>query len=54
MRFVHKQGTQFRAKDSRVELMVLSVAHIFAFGLKSDVLPPDTVAVAAIVAPFVH
>ena len=51
---MHKQGTQLRAKDSRMELVVLPVAHIFAFGLKSDVLPPDTVTVAAIVAPFVH
>lgn len=53
MRFVHKQGTHLRAKDSRVELVVLPVAHIFASGLKSDVLPPDTVTVAAVVAPFV-
>ena len=32
--------------------MVLSVENIFVLGLKSDVLPPDTVTAAAIVAAF--
>ena len=35
-----------------MELMVLSVEHIRAFGLESDVLPAHTVFVAAIVARF--
>ena len=35
-----------------MELVVLPVAHIFASGLKSDVLPPNAVAVTAIVARF--
>ena len=33
-------------------LVVLSVEHIFASALKSVVLPPNTVAVAAVVARF--
>ena len=49
MRFVHKQGTQLWAKDSRMVLVVLPVAHIFATGLESDVLPPYAVTIAAYV-----
>ena len=35
-----------------MELMVLSVEHILAAGLKSDVLPAHTAFVAAVVARF--
>ena len=49
---MHKQSAQLRAKDSRMELMVLSVEHIRAFGLESDVLPAHTALLAAVVARF--
>ena len=52
MRFVLKQGTQLRAENVTKALMVLSVEHIFASGLQSDVLPPNTATIAAIVAGF--
>ena len=35
-----------------MELMVLSVEHILASGLKSDVMPAHTALVAAVVARF--
>jgi hypothetical protein len=48
---LHKDCAQLRAKLALFRApMVLSVEHIFGFGLKSDVLPPDAVAIAAIVA----
>ena len=50
MGIAHEQSAQLRAKGSRMELMVLSVEHIRAFGLESDVLPAHTIFVAAIVA----
>ena len=52
MGIAHEQSAQLRAKGSRMELMVLSVEHIRAFGLESDVLPAHTIFVAAIVARF--
>ena len=53
MGFLHKDCAQLRAKLALFSaLMVLSVAHIFGFGLEFDVLPPDAVAIAAIVAAF--
>jgi hypothetical protein len=49
---VLEQSAQLRTENPRIELVVLSVAHILASGLKSDVLPPYAVAVTAVVARF--
>ena len=52
MGIAHEQSAQLRAKESRLELMVLSVEHILAFGLESEVLPTNTAFVAAEMARF--
>ena len=50
LRFARKEGANLRSENVAMALMVLSVEHIFASGLESVVLPPNTAAIAAIVA----